>query len=248
MSSVQAVEFQGPLGTLRGMLHRPAATDPAPVVMLLHGFTGQHIEDQRLFVQFARCLADAGFVVLRFDFYGSGDSDGEFDEFTLRTEVADAAAALDWLAGQPGLDMNRIGVVGLSMGGGVTALLAGQDQRVKAAVFWNAFCKPSNHPDLYETEGPMAGIYGGLRVGRVFQAEMPTLDIPGALHRYQGPGLVIHGTADDIVPGDESGALLAALSTRGTMHLIEGANHTFQHPLWRQEVFGITLRWLAEKL
>ncbi|RPI95812.1 MAG: alpha/beta fold hydrolase, partial [Chloroflexi bacterium] len=117
MSTVKAIEFQGPLGTLRGMLHRPAAAGPSPVVLLLHGFTGQHIEDQRLFVQFARCLADGGYAVLRFDFYGSGDSDGEFDQFTMRSEVADAVTALDWLAAQPGLDIKRIGVVGLSMGG-----------------------------------------------------------------------------------------------------------------------------------
>jgi len=124
MPTIEQISFEGPLGTLRGLLHRPDGVDPTPAVMLLHGFTGQHIESDRLFVQVARALADAGFAALRFDFYGSGDSDGDFEEFTLDTELADACAGFDWLSTQSGIDPNRIGVVGLSLGGAIAALLA----------------------------------------------------------------------------------------------------------------------------
>ena len=88
MPTTEQIAFDGPLGTLRGLLHRPDGAEPAPVVLLLHGFTGQHIEQDRLFVQAARALAAAGFAALRFDFYGSGDSDGDFEEFTVESELA----------------------------------------------------------------------------------------------------------------------------------------------------------------
>jgi dipeptidyl aminopeptidase/acylaminoacyl peptidase len=245
MDTVQQVAFEGPLGTLRGLLHRPRLVDQAvPAVVLLHGFTGQHIEDHRLFVQAARHLAGSGFAVLRFDFYGSGDSDGDFEEFTVPTEVADAVAALDWFAQQPGIDAGRIGVVGLSLGGCVTALLAGQDARVKAVVFWNAVALP----DLHFKDLPQDGIRGGLRIGPEFLKTFVELDIAGTLRRYTGPGLVIRGTAGPHVSQEEAEALKAALGERGELRSIAGAGHTFLHPDWRREVFTITSDWLAEHL
>src|SRR5690606_36670830 len=148
------------LGTLRGMLHRPDGVDPTPAVILLHGLTGQHIESHRLFVQVARALADARFAALRFDFYGSGDSDGDYEEFTLDTELADACAGFDWLSTQSGIDPNRIGVVGLSLGGAIAALLAGQGPRVKTTVLWNAVASSREM-----SEKLSAGPYGGLVLG-----------------------------------------------------------------------------------
>ncbi|MBN1967394.1 MAG: alpha/beta fold hydrolase [Anaerolineae bacterium] len=248
MSHVEAIAFNGPLGTLRGMLHRPDGESSAPVIVLLHGFTGQHIEDHRLYVQMGRHLADAGFAALRFDFYGSGDSDGDFEDFTVQTEVNDAAAALDWIGQQPGLDAARIGVVGLSMGGAVTALLAGRDPRVKAAVFWNSLALPDRHFHEVEQTGRNAGVVGGMRVGRKFMRTFPKIDPVEALRKYAGPGLVIQGTGDDLVSVEEARALKAALRGRGTLRLVDGANHTFQHPAWRRKVFGITTRWLAKHL
>ncbi len=253
MSAIQAVAFEGPLGTLRGLLHRPAGEGRAPAVVLLHGFTGSHIEDHRLFAQMARCLADAGFAVLRFDFYGSGDSDGDFEEFTVHTEVADAVAALDWVSEQKWVDPARIAILGLSLGGGVAALLAGQDARVKAAVFWNAAALPAQHfneavDEGIPTEGPFAGVVGGLRVGPDFVPTFAALDILGTLKHYTGPGLVIRGTKDVHITQAEAEALCAAMGERGTLRLIDGADHTFRRPDWRQDVFAITARWLTDHL
>lgn len=248
MSEIKQIAFAGPLGTLRGLLHLPEHHQPAPAVLLLHGFTGQHIEDGRLFMQTAKRLAGAGFVVLRFDFFGSGDSDGEFDQFTIFTEVADAVAALDWLSHQPEVDASRIGVVGLSMGGGVTGLLSGQDARVKAAVFWNAVALPNITDLAHFTPEIQAATMGPLRVGPDFSAEMRRADITGALSRYAGPGLVVRGTADAVVPLPHAEALAQALGSRGTLHLIDGADHTFRRPDWQAEALDVTTRWLVQQL
>ncbi|NLX09555.1 MAG: alpha/beta fold hydrolase [Chloroflexi bacterium] len=241
--------FLGPKGVLRGMIHRPTpATGPAPTVVLLHGFTGNHVEHDMLFVQFARRLAQAGFVALRFDFYGSGDSEGTFEEMTVLTEVADAAAALEWIGQQPGVDPNRIGVVGLSMGGCVTALLAGQDPRVRAAVMWNAVGQPQRHFREIAIDGPSAGIVGGLRVGPDFLPTIYACDPVAALRNYTGPGLVIQSTADPLISLEEAGALKEALGARGQLNHILHGDHTFRHPDWRREVFDLTVDWLNRQL
>lgn len=242
------VAFEGPLGTLRGILHRPDGEGDAPGIVMLHGFTGQHIEDKRLFVQAARHLAAAGFAVLRMDFYGSGNSDGGFEEMTVLTEVEDAVVMIDWISAQPGIDAGRIGVIGLSMGGAVMALLAARDDRVKAIVFWNALSQPELHFGEYARTGPEAGIVGGMRLGDQFWTVFDALDIPGALADYSGPGLVIRGTGDDVVLASEADVLAATLGDRGTLHKIDRADHTFQHPAWRAEVFAVTTGWLKSAL
>lgn len=249
MTRIEQVSFSGPLGTLRGILHRPATdAGPAPVVVLLHGFTGNHVEDQFLFAQAARALAGLGWAALRFDFYGSGDSDGTFEECSVLTETADAVAALDWVEKQPGIDPSRIAVLGLSMGGYVTALLAGQDPRVKAVVFWNAVGIPDRH-FVHETDHGRHGFdVGAVTIGLPFVRAYFAHDPAAALRHYSGPGLVIQATADLAVSLDDAEALAAALGGRATLRLLADADHTFKHPALRLELFEITARWLHEYL
>ena len=121
------------------MLHLPAAAlkRPAPGVVLFHGFTGNRMESHWMFVKCSRALAQAGVASLRFDFYGSGESDGEFREMSLRGEIADGRAAVAFLRGQTGIDPERVGLLGLSLGGAVAAALAPSVQ-AKAVVLWSA--------------------------------------------------------------------------------------------------------------
>lgn len=242
MPTTEMIAFEGPLGTLRGVLHRPDAA-PAPGVILLHGFTGQHIEHDRLYVQAGRALAGAGFAALRFDFYGSGDSDGEFDAFTVDSEVADAVAALDWIAARPEIDATRLGAVGLSLGGAIAALLAGQDARVKAAVLWNAVAFTSR---MAANLAP--GPHGGLTLGAPLLDSLRRADPVGALARFGGPALVIHATGDEVVPMSDADAYAAVLNGQSERRWFEGGSHTFTHPQWRPTVFDWTIDWFRQHL
>src|SRR6516165_8124503 len=111
---------------LRGMVHRPVevAWRPAPCVVFFHGFTGDRMESHWIFVKCSRALAFHGIASLRFDFYGSGESDGQFDEVTLQGEVSDAEAAVEFFRKQKGVDGRRLGLCGLSLGGAVAACVA----------------------------------------------------------------------------------------------------------------------------
>ncbi len=248
MSSEQAVAFEGSRGVLRGMFHRPVEEGPFPTVIFLHGFTGNHIETFRLFVQMSRILTAKGFGVLRFDFYGSGDSDGSFDDFTVKSQLRDVQAAINWVSAQPGVDVSRLGLLGFSQGGCITALSAGRDPRIKTVVFWNAAANPNRYVQKVPTEGPLAGVYGGVRVGMEFIAEYHNLDVAAEFRPFKGPGLVVRGASDSVVAHEEADILMQTLAERGTFHLIEDANHIFQHPVWQQELFDVTSRWLVKHL
>ena len=63
---------------LSAMLHLPVKNEPKrPIVMICHGFTGDKIGMNQMNVKLAVKLEDAGYASVRFDYLGSGDSDGD---------------------------------------------------------------------------------------------------------------------------------------------------------------------------
>ena len=102
-----------------GFLHRPRATTGKllPGVLILHGFLASKDQPHRIFVTLAEALAQAGMVALRIDLRGRGDSEGESIDITPAADLADVAAALDYLAQRDDVDTSRIGLLGMSRAG-----------------------------------------------------------------------------------------------------------------------------------
>ena len=127
------VEFNNGDGlTLRGIIHAPSDNNGSGregILFLNSGF-GQRNYSHNLYVSMARRLAEAGYHVLRFDFHGIGESDGDFDS-ALYIEwyndiqngmfVADTTAACNFFKQECQLD--RVVLLGIC-GGAITALLA----------------------------------------------------------------------------------------------------------------------------
>lgn len=142
-ASVEPVVFPNATGQrLFGMLHRPAhdRARGTAVLLLSPGIKGR-IAPHRLYIKLARQLCEAGFLVLRFDFYGLGDAEGELDEKRVADVYAavamgrytdDTLSAMDWMQREHHVD--RFVLSGLC-GGAITGLFAGaRDKRVQALV------------------------------------------------------------------------------------------------------------------
>lgn len=208
---------------LAGSLETPApGVEPAPAVLLCHGFTGHKSEDGRLFVRLARALAGDGIASFRFDFRGSGDSDGDFADLTLERELEDARAALDRLAGAPGIDAARLAVLGLSLGSTVACLLAGERAGLAGLVLWATVAHPG---ELFRPE-PGSEPRPGWRVGRAFYTSCATADPLGALARYGGPLLCVHGTRDYVPRSWAEAARDTSRHPASRLQLVDG-EHTF---------------------
>ena len=125
-----------------------------PAILLTHGWGG---ERSHLNNSYALKFASAGFVVLTFDYRGWADSDSRLvmigeqpmlDENGVVTvkarairevvdphdQVRDIASALDYLVGEPGVDVERIGIWGTSYSGGHVIYVGARDKRVAAIV------------------------------------------------------------------------------------------------------------------
>lgn len=249
------ISFENEGQTLYGFLHVPEGAGPHPAVALLHGFGGNHMEPRAIFTRTARRLASSGITALRFDFRGSGDSEGAFRDASIESEVSDARTGLRFLGEQPEVDAERLGLVGLSLGGMIAARTAGEGRHVRALVLWS----PVAHlGELFATEATEERArellsegyvdFGGLEVGMDLVRQATETDPVAALDGYADPVLVIHGTADELVPAEHGQRYKAALGDRADLELVEGADHVYSAVPWERQVMERTTAWLTEHL
>lgn len=108
------------------MLHVPdQRPGKVPFVILFHGFCDDRNEINFVHTELSRRLCERGIASVRFDFAGSGDSDGRFEDMTVSSEVEDGLAILDYVKSLDFVDQSRIAIHGLSMGGCVASMVAG---------------------------------------------------------------------------------------------------------------------------
>ena len=120
---------------LAGVVHTPAAGTAgarSPAFLVLHGFGSN--KRGGVSAAMARLLAAWGYVALRFDFRGCGDSEGPRGRVICLEQVEDTRHALSYLAGRPDVDPRRIGVIGNSFGAAVAVYAAGVDPRIAACI------------------------------------------------------------------------------------------------------------------
>ena len=248
------VVFQSQRQAVVGMLHLPERRKGrVPAVVMMHGFTGTKVESHRMFVKMARILCGAGIAVLRFDFRGSGDSAGNFSSMTISGEIQDARAAMRFMRARKEVDPGRVGVLGLSMGGMVAALLMGEDQRIPVAALWGAVSDPQYQvaqkmtPESRKQLKQMGcADYGGLAVGQCFFDDIVKHEPLKVIQRTKAAVLVVHGGEDETVPVKASADYEKALKKAGRAvirHVVRGASHTFSALSWETEVLGLTMEW-----
>lgn len=125
---------------LVGMWHEPqGATQRDTVVIMLHGWSGYRTGPHQMLTRAARIFAAAGYGVLRFDFAGRGDSEGDAEAATLATMAEDTRAAIAWCRERSGTHCSGAPRNGASRDG--SGRLSDNEQasgNEQAAVGWRA--------------------------------------------------------------------------------------------------------------
>ena len=136
----EQVRIPGNGFVLVGTLSKPADAGPMrlPAVVLVGG-GGLTDRDEvafgiPIFGQLADALADAGFIVLRYDKRGVGQSGGREEAATLGDYAGDVRAAVRFLERRKDLDPKRIAVLGYGEGGPVAMLAGARENRIAALV------------------------------------------------------------------------------------------------------------------
>ncbi len=134
---IEPVTFASDGLTLSGAVHIPDDHRPGerrPAIVMMHGF-GANKNGGPEWI--CRQFASWGYVALRFDYRGCGDSEGERGRVIPTEEVADARAAVTYMAARLEVDPHAIALCGSSLGGGVAVQAAAIDPRVAAVIVEN---------------------------------------------------------------------------------------------------------------
>lgn len=253
-ATLSKTTIPGVLGPLFIDVRTSSRQEPAPAVIVLHGFKG--FKDWGMFPPFADRLAKAGFTAVSFNVSGSGVDDAgasafpeRFGHNTFMAELRDLDAVLDALdAGHLGVVRpSSVGIVGHSRGGGMAILWAARHPRISALVTWAAIATVRRwSPDqcrAWRAAGTLEVVNARTKevlpmyldtLDEIESLGATTLDIEAAAATVAAPWLLVHGSADEAVPLAEA-TRLAAVARPGSVDLrvIDGAGHTFGavHPL-----------------
>jgi alpha-beta hydrolase superfamily lysophospholipase len=236
-------EIPTPKGTLRGFFHKPNQ-DKHPVCLIFHGFTGQKTGTKFSYVQLSRMLEAKGIASFRFDFLGSGESDGNFVDMTFQDELSCARVILEECLKME--NCTEIYVLGHSMGGAVASELAKiYPDVIKKMVLWApAFNLPDAlHYLTGQVERTKTYDHNGYEISDEFVEDILKRDFYQKLDTYQNDLLVIHGTKDTTVPYEISKKYMK-LFHEGTKFIsIEDGNHNFDKLSDIKQVLKLTLEF-----
>lgn len=226
--------------TITGIMQVPPGVGPFPVIILNHGW----IDPEEYWPgadtwRAAEYLNSRGYLTLASDFRGWGESDSS-DNFFEMGILIDTLNLVSSLPSIPEANIERIGMWGHSMGGGVTIKAITIDPRVKAAIL---YAPVSGHNlDVFTRWGVDVRADVG---ERLLQAYIEALSRPEFLARTSpnnyfdfvvAPVQIHIGTADTSTPPEWSVKIGEALVKSGNeveFYVYPGQGHAFQGQSWR---------------
>jgi hypothetical protein len=249
--AIREVQFTNSRGQrLAGVVRYvdPVESAKYPAAIVLHGFSEDKHHD--LTADIANTLVHYGFLTLRFDFHGHGDSEGEFDQHTIHQQVDDVFAALDFVAELEYADKDRICVVGTDIGGNIALLAAAKDARIKALVVQGARSHFENHinswfaPHEY-TELMKKGVFEHtqFKIRKEYVKSTEIHDILEDIKNVHCPVLFVHAGGDLRVRLEETRQLHAAANAPKAFEEVEGADHWFRDVEHRRMLIELIAGW-----
>lgn len=216
--SIRSLFLEGPAGRLEALLNAGAdGPTHAAVVCHPHPLFGGTLHNKVVF-HTMKALNSFGFPVLRFNFRGTGLSQGEHDHGN--GEVEDVRAALDWLDSE---FRRPLILAGFSFGAAVGLRAACPDSRVHALIGAGLPVTPV----AADTEEP-----------RVYTYEF--------LQNCSKPKLFVSGARDQFGPKAKLESVVAAIPGPRKLVVIEGADHFFAGRL--HELRAAIEAWVKETL
>ena len=215
----EEVTFTSRDGTLLSGWFVPATRKPVGTIIHFHG----NAQNMTAHFSYVDWLPAEGFNVFTFDYRGYGRSKGKP---TRRGLYEDCLAAIDYVNSRSDVDTNTLLVLGQSLGGANALYTLGRNPElgVKAVAIDSAF---------YSYRSLTRDKIGGIPLLGLLKWPLSFLVIgnshsPGAVIENIAPTplLLIHGTADGVVPYRHAKALLDKAQNPKELWTIEGGQHT----------------------
>ncbi|ALJ05685.1 alpha/beta hydrolase [Pseudalgibacter alginicilyticus] len=253
---------------IEGSHSKPILTDifytknnkPKPIIIFCHGYKG--FKDWGAWNLMAAAFANAGFFFIKFNFSHNGGTSNQpidfpdleaFGNNNYTKELDDLKVVIDWICSNDDLkkeaDTKTLSLIGHSRGGGIVAIKAEEDSRIKKLITL------ASVSDYANRMGSLTNITSWQKKGVKFvvngrtKQQMPhyyqfyedfiknknRLTIERAVSNLKIPHLILHGSEDTSVSIKEANNL-HKWNPKSKFKVIEGANHVFgaSHP-WKKK-------------
>jgi pimeloyl-ACP methyl ester carboxylesterase len=223
-----------------GNLRRPAHAERPPLVLLIPGLDSTKEEFFLLEDVFLR----RGMATLSLD--GPGQGEGGY-QLPIRPDYEVAvAAALEMLEGRPDLDLERVGALGVSLGGYYAPRAAAFEPRIRAVAgisgpfnfgeTWDGLPELTRETFLYKSRA---------RDAEEARERALALDLRGVLEHLDRPALFVTGKLDRLIPWEQT-QRAANEAPQGSFVLLEEGNHVCANVPY--VVRPLVADWLRERL
>ncbi len=252
MGNSRKLEFDGASGArLAAVLEEPAA-DARGHALFAHCFTCT--KDIFAARQVARSLAAQGIAVLRFDFTGLGESEGEFASTNFSSNIADLRAAAAYLAAE--FDGPQL-MIGHSLGGAATLAAAATLEQVRAVCTIGAPADPAHVERLFtersaeiKEQGQAEVLLAGrpFMIQRQFLEDLEATPIAGLVAAMDKPLLICHAPDDAQVGIDNARRIYEAARHPKSFLCLDGADHLLSRRADAEYAGAVIAAWAAPYL
>jgi dienelactone hydrolase len=236
----ERIEVPFGAGRVVGNLRRPEAEGRPPLVLLVPGLDSTKEE----FFRLENVFLDRGMATLSMD--GPGQGECGYDLPIRPDYEAAVSAVLDALAGRHDVDLDRVGLLGVSLGGYYAPRVLAFEPRVKAGV---GLSGPYRFSDIWDDVPPQTR---ETFVAKSFsqdegeaRAKAAELDLSGVAERIQQPYLAITGKLDRLIPWQQT-ERAAREAPNGIFLLHEDGNHGCANVPYKTR--PVAADWLREEL
>ncbi len=248
----QPVYFSNHLNEkLSGTLHLPDEASDKGIV-IGHCFTcSRHT---RVLQQISHDLSKTGFMTLRFDFSGNGQSEGNFAESSYTKNIADMKAAIAFISEQ---GANWIGLAGHSLGAAIAILTAAQLPAVGAVCSLAGRLSSArvihflnkNQTKELQQNGRVSFTSRGrsLQLLKEFFDDADQHNLPKTVAALTADLLIIHGEKDEIVPVKEAYRAHKLNPDSIDLAVIPEADHMFSDEKHRLQVAALVVDWFVKQ-
>ena len=237
---------------LCGILSNPHPGCYNPVIILCHGFSTS--KDGRTYLNLERIFNDSGLVTFRFDFFGHGESGGQFEDITISEAVDDVLSAVGYVK-QAGY--RKIGLVGSSFGGIASIIAASRTKdlyvlALKSPVsnYMGMLISRDHNKNIEEwKESGFIDVFGAegqsLRLNYSFFEDAQRIRGYEAAEKITIPTLIVHGDRDETVPIEQS-LKTSQLIKNCRLEIIEGADHIYSQPEDFEKMISLISEFILE--
>ncbi len=221
---------------LCGILSNPTSDLSSPVIILCHGSTTSKNNSTNR--RFEKIFNEQKIATFRFDLFGHGESEGDFENITISEAVNDILNAIKFVKEK---GFSKLGLIGSSFSGASSLMVASKTSDLSVLALKSPVSnyldkelqkRTKKEIEKWKSDGFIIRIYGKgekRKLNYSFFEDFKNNDGYKASETIKIPVLIVHGDKDESVPIEQS-KKTASILEDCTLEIIQGADHTYTKP------------------